>query len=232
MLTESAFDRDCLGRQSYRLTPPIGDGDLQAVADHRRRGPLFVDVKLPAGDIATARLLLQAGFSKVCTQVEFFYDLHAGAGGLEKSGEAGLFDQLSLDPADLDAHAAHFDTSRFRQDHRIPVALANALYRRWIVNSLSGRKRVAAIGRNFCTFADRDGERVIDLLSVLDKRRGYARRLLSRLIADAQAAGLRGVRVVTEVENAASMAAYRQVGFVVSGFLVCLHLWSGDSGPA
>lgn len=226
MLVGSAFNTECLGRPSYRLTPPVSQSDLDAAASHQRSGPLFVDIKIPVGDVATARHLLQAGFAKVCTQAELHHDLQVVVD--EGLSDVTIVDRLSLKPADIEAHAAHFETSRFRQDHRIPEKLANELYRRWIENSLSGRKRVVAIGRNFCTFEDCDGARVIDLLSVLDKRRGHARRLVSKLVSDAKRAGLREVRVVSEVENTASNAVYRQNGFTYALFMTCLHLWSGD----
>lgn len=230
MLVDLEFDTECLGLPCWRLKPPIEKADLEALAGERRRGGLFADAKLPAADVAGASRLLEAGFTKACVQVELRHDLRVVDGGAEPcSGTAGEHDHLALQPDDIEGHAAHFVTSRFRQDVRIPEARANHLYARWIANSLAGRKRVFSIGRDFCTYEDKANVRTIDLLSVLDKRRGHARALLISLLDDARRRGLAAVHVVTEVENAAARAVYRSVRFEMVEFHTCLHLWTAPS---
>jgi hypothetical protein len=133
---------------------------------------------------------------------------------------------LSLEPKDIEYHAANFATSRYRQDPLLDPEQANHLYARWVANSLSGRKRVASVGRNFCSFADSGNVRWIDLLSVLDKGQANATRLLRAVIDQAAMEGLTEIRVVTEVENAIALRVYRRTGFEILTFYNCLHLLS------
>ena len=227
MLVESTFDSEFLELACWRLELPIEEADLEALAGKRRRGQLFADAKLPSSDLAGARRLLESGFIKICVKIELHHDLRGPADDYGMSAGAVIaVDRLPLSAADIEAHAANFVTSRFRQDPRIPEVRARRLYVRWVANSLSGRKRAVAIGRNFCSFEDDYGVRTIDLLSVLEKRRGHAKHLLSELLADARRTGLREVHAVTEVENAAALSTYRSVGFEMFGFFTCFHLWA------
>jgi predicted N-acetyltransferase YhbS len=103
---------------------------------------------------------------------------------------------------------------------------SSAFYMAWIRNSISGGKRVASIERNFLTFEDTAGVRLIDLLSVVSKRAGIARRLLATIVEDARNEGLRAVMVVTDRDNIAAGHAFSAAGFVPERFLAVLHLHS------
>ncbi len=225
MITRLAFDEAALGRPCYRLTDPISEEDLAALAAHAGlpgAADIFADAKVAAFDIATARRLLQAGFKKICTQVDLVHDLaavpDAGAGT-----DATITDTLALDTATIAAHARNFKTSRFQQDPALPVALADRLYEQWIANSTGGRRRVAAIGHDFITFADTGAVRTIDLVTVLQKRRGRAAAMLAALLADAKKTGKSAVLVRTEAENAGALAAYRRAGFEITDFVSVFH---------
>jgi hypothetical protein len=221
MITKSAFDEQFFGVPCFRLVDPIVSTDLSALP----RSPCFASVKVSASDLATARLVLNWGFRKICTQVQLFHLLTIMNTGAVTRRSAEIKDALGLSEGEIRAHASHFETSRFRQDPLLPAAAADALYATWIRGSLSGSKRVAFAGVNFCTFVDNGPNRRIDLLSVLDKRQGYARALLSALIANALHEKCASIRVVTEAENEAALTAYRSVGFVIERFINVFHFY-------
>lgn len=210
MIERSAFDEKFLGVACFRLKPPIVEDDVIAICQLDGKDPCFVDTKLDASDIKTARRLLEIGFRKVCTQICLTHPLTKTVAASEK---VRFGDHLELPPETIEEHAAHFVTSRFRQDPQIDPERSDSLYAQWITNSLGGRKRVVSIGRNFCTYADNGSVRSIDLLSVLDKRQGYAHLLLSALAVDAKDLGLDRLETVTETENGAAVRAYIKAGF-------------------
>jgi hypothetical protein len=100
---------------------------------------------------------------------------------------------------------------------------------RWIENSLSGRFKVASIGRNFCTFGLAGDELAIDLLSCLDARQGFATRLLHSLATSAAATGAKRIRVTTEAENLGAVRLYLSCGFFPVRSTVCMHRVDGPA---
>ena len=227
MLVESKFDEQFLGLDCWRLEPPIDDADLAVLTAKRLRGELFADARLRSSDLEAARRLLALGFEKICVKIELHHDLRVIPDPAGMSSEATtLVDRLPLTATDIEAHAEHFIASRFRQDLRIPKAAAKRLYAKWIANSLSGGKRIIALGQNFCSFEDVNSVRTIDLLSVQQKRHGYAKRLVRDLVEDAMQMKLQEVHVITEVENAGALSVYRSVGFEIFDFFTCFHLWA------
>jgi hypothetical protein len=236
MLLRLAFDEEFFAMPCFRLKPPVQPCDRVALVQQLSRGALFADSKIPASDLETARLLLEIGFHKTCVQVELQRSFDATSSNfslraLDGEPAASIVKRLHLSAADIKTHAAHFATSRFRQDPLIPAERANRLYAKWIENSLSGAKSVAHIDSNFCSFFDTSNVRFIDLLSVLDKRRGYATALVTAILKDALTSGVRELRVVTEVENAAALAVYRGCGLEIKTFHTCFHLINSRIAP-
>jgi len=183
---------------------------------------VFIDAKIRADELDSSRMLLDQGFRKICTQVELH---HCLSGPTRASSLVLIRNQLKLSSDQVLRHAANFETNRFRLDPLVQRSIADALYAEWIRNSLSGAKRVAHIGENFCTFSDGNSTRSIDLLSVLEKRRGFARCILEAVLSEACDGGLNLVRVVTEAENTAALAVYRRVGFEIDRFISVFHLY-------
>jgi len=219
MIQANSFDSEFFGMPCFRLTDPIAPPDLDALSRQAPRKPYFADAKVPASDLVTARLLLDRGFRRICTQVELIHPLTKLTADAATHQTVEIKNIMHLSEDEIQAHASHFETSRFRQDPTVPIAAANALYAQWIRNSLSGSKRIALAAANFCTFSDNEHTRQIDLLSVLDKRQGYARSILSALLADARHNECTCVRVITEVENCAALAVYRRLGFTIERFI-------------
>ncbi len=96
--------------------------------------------------------------------------------------------------------------------------------RRWITNSLGGRREVLAIGRNFCTFAVEGARLTIDLLSCPDAGQGVAGRLLTSIHAEAATRGCTELRVTTEAENVAAMRVYLRAGIVPVRSWAAMHM--------
>ena len=106
----------------------------------------------------------------------------------------------------------------------MPAEGAVELMRRWITNSLAGRREVLAIGRNFCSYAVDDARLTIDLLSCPDAGQGVAGRLLTSIHAQAAARSCVEMRVTTEAENIAAMRVYQRAGFVPMQSWAAMHL--------
>jgi GNAT superfamily N-acetyltransferase len=225
MLRRTPFDELFLGMPCYRLVPPIESPDLLALAAARAKGAIFADAKIGASDLETAGRLLGLGFRRICTQVLLRVCLE---GPLCAGGDARIGDRLDLGPADVRAHAAQLETGRIRQDPLIATEAAIAFYAAWVRNCTSGGKRVASIDHNFLTFEDAAGVRLIDLLSVMNRRAGIAKRLLLTIIEDARKEGLREVRVITDRDNSAACHAYAAAGFVPERSLAIFHLLSRE----
>jgi len=222
VLARSTFDETFFGVPCYRLHQPITDRDLDELAASGRTAAVFADAKVLADDLDSARVLLDFGFRKICTQVELRHGL---ALPTRTSRPVPIENTLKLSNDQTLRHASNFEVNRFRLDPLVERNVADALYAEWIRNSLSGAKRVAHIGENFCTFSDANVTRSIDLLSVLEKRRGFARCMLEAVLRDARESGLSVVRVVTETENTGALAVYRRVGFEIDHFMNVFHLY-------
>lgn len=225
MLARSAFDEIFIRLPCFKLRPPVSSSDLDELGPSGTYSRVFADAKIPAADLKLSHTLLDQGFRKICTQIQLSHDVSKVP---TKSPLVEIEDHLVLMDELIFQHAANFEASRFRQDPMVGVEVANMLYGQWIRNSLSGSKRIAHIGADFCTFSDSNSERSIDLLSVLRKRKGFARLLLEAIISDAYACGCSVVRVVTETENAGALAAYRSVGFELDHFMSVFHLYRPD----
>jgi hypothetical protein len=224
MLQYLEFDQTFFKKPCYRLRPNVSQAEWSQFDQMARREDIFADLKISASDLDTAYCALQRGFRKICTQVELMHPLAR----VEPVGDVTFHDRLELTENQIRAHADHFRTCRFRQDPAIPTRIATNLYQQWIANSLSGNKRIAALGTNFCSFSDDHGVRRIDLLSVVGRGRGLARQLLKAIAYDARATHIEKIIVTTEVENEAAIKAYRATGFDILSFSSVFHYLQSD----
>jgi GNAT superfamily N-acetyltransferase len=225
MLERTPFDETFLKVACYHLVPPIGATDLAALNAARAAHPIFASAKIDASDVEAASALEEFGFRRICTQILLRCSLDHQA---SLADVARITDKIDLSCADVLVHAAQLTKGRFRQDSLIDPDAAIELYAAWVRNSTRGGKRVAAIDRNFLSFEDRQDVRWIDLVSVLDQRRGMAVRLLGTIIDDARQRHLQQVKVVTDADNVAALRAYAAVGFEPERSLVVFHLLSAS----
>jgi len=219
-IERQAFDSDAFGIPFHRVVRFDPDGVVGETKRLEAAGPHVIDAKLPAEDLENAFLLQRAGFRRICTQFELVHDLEeplSRAIGIEFSDRLELPDEL------LWEHARNFVYDRFSMDPLLPPEGGRTLYRRWIGNSLTGRRRVVHDGRNFCTYAEGDGRVSIDLVSVLDGGRGIGSRLMAALVGLARERGAGSIVVVTECENRPAWSLYLKCGFRVSRFMSVFH---------
>ncbi len=220
-VSQQAFDSEAFGVPYYRVV----DFDEAALAIELppllRRRPIIIDAKVAAQALAANRALQQFGFRNVCTQISLRHTLSERRS--PAASGATIRNRLPLVEGVIARHAANFRTDRFAMDPLLERAGRDRLYRQWIENSLSGRMKVAAIGANFCSFTEREAAFTIDLLSVLDQRRGIGRSLVESVLEHAARQGSGEVHVVTECANVAAWRLYLSCGFAVQEFLNCYH---------
>lgn len=215
------FDSEAFGLPFYRVRTLDGDRLENEVAKLKRMpGGLVIDAKVAAEDTRSGRLLMQLGFRKICTQVTMKHTL--GDTTLSPGIEVGS--TLPLAERTVWEHAQNFRYDRFTVDPLLPEEGRHRLYFQWITNSLMlGKKRIAYLGDDFCSFSE-DGEGVvIDLLSVLQPGQGIATMLVDRVIRHAKDHGAPGARVTTECENRTAWRLYLRRGFQVSEFVSVYH---------
>ena len=226
-LVYQAFDSDAFGVPFYRLAdradPRLPPRLADEIAALSAAGPVVVDAKLAEHERDATAALKALGFRPVCMQIGLSHDLETD-GTMRGSSDVRIVPRLDLDAATLRAHARGFRFARFLQDPCLPRAASQRLMARWIANSLGGRRSVAALGHDFCSFEDRGREVVIDLLSCLETGKGHATALLQAVLAHARDQAAGRVRVVTEAENRRSLAVYERNGFRRGGRFVVLHL--------
>jgi ribosomal protein S18 acetylase RimI-like enzyme len=221
-LERQTFDEAAFGKPYYRITSKIDSSLASGMASLRKtHGSFVIDAKVSSDDLEASRILQCLGFRKVCMQIKLVHDL-AGAQVFDSSAQ--LSERVEW-PASLVAeHAKNFKFDRFALDGQLPAAGHDRLYCNWIENSLTGPgHRVLRIGHSFVTFGD-DGEGFrIDLLSVLERRRGIGRRLLNSLASLAKTTGRKRIVTVTECENRAAVRLYLQTGFKLADFQAVFH---------
>ena len=215
------FDSDVFGCPFYRVTefsPPDFEKDIRRLI---RSPPIIIDAKIRADLIDLAESLLCIGFRKVCTQVELRHDLQMQG---SPSGNAAIETRVEFSDEAVAAHAANFIFDRFALDVAIPREAHDRLYRRWIRNSLHGPDhKVVREGLDFITFREVGDSFKIDLVSVLDKGRGVATKLLNTIIAEAKLKEKRCVTATTECENFPSINTYLKIGFSFRTFHSIFH---------
>ena len=215
------FDSDAFQRPFYRVVrvePDRFEGEFRELATTAR---LIADAKLRSDKIDGGAMLMRCGFRKICTQIELACDLN---GPIDAPANADVRDRLELDDEVIAAHATHFEYDRFALDVLLPKDGHDRLYRNWIRNSLeNGKHRIAVRDNNFITFRSQEADVKIDLVSVLDKGLGIGTDLIRALLQDAQAHGLRRVKVVTECENAPAVGLYMKMGFTPVAFDSVFH---------
>ncbi len=221
-LLRSEFDSRAFGFPFYRVAR-FDEAQVRAELSALSGEPsLAVDAKTPADDVIAQHGLMRLGFRKVCMQVV----MEHGLGGVEAPAdrEVHFAARLDLDEDTLWAHARNFRRDRFSLDPLLPSAGRYQLYYQWLRNSLSGGREVAHIGAQVCTFSRQSDEIVIDLVSILQPRRGYGSRLMSAVVEHARQTGATRVRVTTECENTAGWSLYLKLGFLPARYNAVFHL--------
>ena len=226
----------CLGRDVFRLPGSVlggaasGGGGLDAVSElcgGVARGSM-VYTRVPVGDVPAVGALQRAAFRLVDTTVTLERPLFDRC---ERAG-AEIRRARPADESQVTALARRsFTHSRFHQDPSIGADRADRLKGEWVANFFRGGRGdalvVATDGDRITGFllalAADDDAIVIDLVAVDEscRGRGIAGALTRAVQSDfAQATGL---RVGTQLANAAALRAYQGLGFAVTSAAYVLH---------
>lgn len=180
-------------------------------------GPLFAFARLPAGDVAGASLLEDAGFRLAETGLVFEKPLVPGDRATPAQGVRFACPEDAARVREIAGRG--FSQSRFHLDPNIPGDAADALKAAWAGNFFSGKRGDAMV------VAEEDGAvvgfllllaasdvLVVDLVAVDAAWRG--RGLAKAMLLFAEASGPFSLyRVGTQASNPVAMALYASLGF-------------------
>ncbi|WP_420128638.1 GNAT family N-acetyltransferase [Longimicrobium sp.] len=241
-----AWDSEVLGVPAGRCISPAwwgtGDADaaLSAVAAQaaRRADAAGIDLlflRCDARDATLPRLLAGEGFWLADTLVTFALPLD----GTAVDGE--IEHARAEDVPALRTIARAFRTGHFHADPRIGRERADALYVRWVENSLAGRADAFLVVRGaegvplgFITCrliagpAGSAPQGVIELVAVDPRAQGQrvGHRLVAASLRWFARAGAASVEVGTQVDNLAAVHLYQRAGFRAAAFSHTFHRWA------
>ena len=222
------WDTRHFGRRVERTrSAEISEAALgDALAQARNRGTALVyhfrSPELPLGPAFLAR----HGGLRVCSQVRFAKPAEAGPEVTPPAGfRIGLLAGNETSDALRALSIAAGEVSRFRLDPRIPDERFEALYVRWIENSVAGELADGVLrvtdpeGREvgFLTVVHRPGhgELGIGALAESTRGRGLGRALFTAAEREVARAGLARCEIVTQGENEAACRLYDKLGYRV-----------------
>jgi ribosomal protein S18 acetylase RimI-like enzyme len=221
-----------LTRAVFSLTwpeaAPPSAADLAQALDGLGAGPLMVQAKLPADDLAGVRLLEGLGFGLVETSLIFERPVSPG---LDKVSRAKV---RPARPADQDAVAAMarqaFVHSRLLRDPILGPELGGRVKEAWARNFFSGARgevMLVAMGGadlvGFVLLLTQERAVVVDLIAVAPMARGQG--VAGDLLKTAQdwGRGMETIRAGTQLTNAASLALYQGQGFALTNGHLVYH---------
>lgn len=216
----SKFDSDIFGVDYFRVVSSDKraiEKDLKTLQPH-----CIVDAKIDIDNIELDVFLQEQDFKKICTQVT----LHIkNIKNIPKLDDVSIDDYLYISHKDIKQHSQNFIYNRFVLDSRLDKKLSFLVYERWITNSLQNKNiKIAHIGNDFCTFKIDANTVVLDLLSVLNKKQGIAKKLLQAVEHWSFENNINTIIVGTESENTIALGLYKKYGFIADSFISCFTL--------
>lgn len=234
-----------LGCDVFRVTVPDkeqalpSEADLVEASDGRAA---FFYAKVRTDRVKDVGRLQAVGFDVVDVNVTFEREWR------REREATGTSDVVTRDATPADASAlleiagTCFVYSRFHQDPRIPLEVANRVKRGWVESYLEGRRGdrllvadVAGVPSGFlAALSVKLAEQtlgVIDLIGVRPERQGSG---VGRALVDAFVCGSPGIwrrwRVGTQVANIPSVRLYERCGFrlVESSYVLHAHMRKGQ----
>jgi GNAT superfamily N-acetyltransferase len=218
------FDSEVFGFPFFRLITDAGNSlsrDLESLG--KLNLPVFgCDVKVSATDGSSVMQLQEEGFIHVCDQVT--YDISTA--NSKFLPEVDAVELTDMDATEISSHADNFREDRLSRDSRIPNATIKRFYSKWIANSFTfPGKTIYSLQSGFCITHLKQDVLKIDLVSVLEKRKGVGSRLIKHTLARASQAKTSCVEVTTESHNAGAIKVYTRNGFREKERSSCLHLF-------
>lgn len=180
----------------------------------------IIDTKIDSTEIDVSYDLLSLGFHKICNQIEFVFNPKNKIDGIRSKIDI----KRDINESLATELAKNFVYDRFSQDPRISKTKKNIFYKEWIINTFkSDEIYLACLDEDFCSFKIFKNEIIIDLLSVINKRKGNASDLLCSINNYAVLHNFKTIKVVTEVENLPAIKTYLKNGYSFNKFISCFH---------
>lgn len=217
------FDSEIFGFPFFRLTN-LGESlshDLEAL--RKLNLPTFgCEAKVPSTDHSSIIRLQNEGYIHICDQVTF--DISAAQS--KSLRETAVQELKSINQTDLYNHADNFMDDRLSRDSRIPNETVKQFYSKWISNSFNfAGKTIYSLESGLCITQLKQEILKIDLLSVLQKRKGLGTRIIAHILALASEAKLSFIEVTSESDNEGAIKTYSRNGFKEKKKLSCLHFF-------
>ena len=222
------FDTEVFGFPFFRLDPENGleiDKDLATIRG-LTKGRFGCDAKVMDGENKTVESLVRLGFREVCEQVTLQLCPSERRFDFDESARCPAL----MEDAEIHGHSENFTDDRLSLDSRIPQETIRKFYANWITNSFSlSGKKVFVLESGLCITLLKEDHLKIDLVSVLEKRKGLGRRLMLHVLEEARVRKIGKVRVTTESHNQAAIKLYEGVGFQKVSSHHCLHFFEPPS---
>ena len=216
------FDTDIFGYPYFRIdSNSIEKGESELVKLKKSLRKFACDVKVKSTDLKLINKFEKLGFRKICNQVTLKADLV----DLDLDTDPEVIEVSSIDDDCLSEHSSNFTKDRLSMDQRIEKSIVRKFYSTWISNSFTYKKKKVYLLHSGLSILHRPENIVkIDLLSVLEKRKKTASRLLSHSLHDAKLNVAKHAVVTTEINNLSAIDFYCNFGFRKDIVMTCMHL--------
>ena len=219
------FDSDIFRFPFYRLDPEKIDHVPEDFNFLRNTShPQFgCDAKISTPEEELSSKVVSLGFKIVCQQTTL---------GLDTSQQSFMGDEFvkiseRLSDSEISSHSRNFKHDRLSLDNRIPPEIVSRFYSKWIRNAFTiNSKKVYVLGSGCCIVMQQNEQLKIDLVSVLEKRKGFGKRLLLKVLYNAKAQGQEIVQVTTESHNEGAIRLYEKCGFRPISTHHCFHFFN------
>ena len=220
------FDSEVFGFPFFRVTQLENSlaHDLELLCNYKI-GTFGCDAKVSSKDYSSIVHLKNYGFVHVCDQIT--YDIFPYSSKFTTNLE--VVELSNINQEEIALHANNFKDDRLSRDPRIPHETVKEFYSKWISNSFKFKnKSIYSLDSALCITQLKKNVLKIDLLSVLDKRKGLGTQMIEHILAHTSEAEFSSVEVTTEADNAGAIKVYTQNGFQEKTLSSCLHFFHFD----
>lgn len=233
----SAFDSEALGVCAAKIleirndTPKQVRANVEAlIHEFTEANVQYAVFRIPAAEYSTIQCLEKQGFVIVDGVITLSRPVPTiGAFSNEFIGEASRKDYVQISQL---AGSVFRGGSRYYHDAWIPERTADAVYRKWMKNSLEGtvansvlvwKERGKILG--FITLQKKEKRGDIPLIGVSPATRGkgIGKSLIHVAVSMCTKWGLSEVSVATQVTNIPALRLYQSCGFLITASYVTLR---------
>jgi ribosomal protein S18 acetylase RimI-like enzyme len=218
---------------SIAVTGPDAAAGMQLFAATRDQvGARLVSCRLPHDRMAESMLLEECGFRFI----EMVYAPEFDLAALDAAGAADTLTVTRAVEADIPGllaiAGASFQHERFRVDPRLDPAISDLRYQNWVATTLAHPTQqlfvIAEGGQTiafFITESMPDGTCYwhLNAIAPAAQGRGYGRRVWTRMLHQAKAAGAARVRTSVVARNNRVLNLYGRLGFSLSQPTMTFH---------